>query len=106
MHTTYIINYDSLRGSEIFNQTKLLLLQFGVGVGSVRFAHGTKYGNAELPGNENNKVSIRDSCFYPDVENSEHTEVIQNPYYGTEDMEVNPVIIVKKVDNPYYIGAK
>ena len=76
-----------------------MFIEIGAGVGSAGHDENPKYGNA---GTKENKGNIRDSCFYPDVGNSDQTEVIQNPYYGMEDLGENKVVIVKRVDNPYY----
>ena len=91
-----------MREVAIFNQTKLLLPEIAAGVGSAGYDRNPKYGNSELRGNKENSGNIRDSCFYPDNGKIEYKEVIQNPYYGMEDVGEDKVVIVKRVENPYY----
>ena len=60
-----------------------------------------------MPGNKKNNRKPRDSPGHSAVKNNNPTEVIENPYYGMDDMEGNEdSVTVKKFDNPYYNEAE
>ena len=55
---------------------------------------------------EENSGNPREFSIHPVVGNSKHTEVIENPYYGMDDLrESGNSVTVKKTENPYYNEA-
>ena len=90
-----------------FNHTYLLLIEKGNNEDSDEYDEDPTYDNLELPGNKKNNRNARYSPVHPEHGNSKFTEIIENPYYGTEDTGGNEnTITVKKVDNPYYNEAE
>ena len=84
-----------------------MFLEIGTHADSEELEKNPTFDSAQFTGNTTNNRNASDSLVHPAVGNSKIEEVIENPYYGMEDMGENEnTVTFKKVDNPYYNEAE
>ena len=90
-----------------FYLTCVFFLEIGVHLDSEEYDEDPTYDSVQLPGNKKTNRNARDSPVHPAVGNGKFAEVVENPYYGMEDLGENEsTVTVKKVENPYYNEAE